>query len=363
MAVFLPFLTAFLIRIYAWINILQREGLLNDALIALGIIREPLVWLSTDTAIVIGIVYSYLPFMVLPLYASLEKMDESLLEAAADLGAPRWKAFWLITVPLSAPGIFAGALLCFIPIAGEFVIPDLLGGSDALMIGQTLWTEFFQNRDWPVASAVAIALLIDLLAPILIYQHLQTRRWRIADAQNASPFNVTSVALGLAFLYLPIAILVIYSFNASRLVGVWGGWSTRWYVALLHDQAMLDAAWTSLRIAALSATAASRARHAGRGRAGPRRALSRPHGVLRHGLCAAGDARGHHRAVAAAAVRRAQPRPRLLDGDDRAHHGDAELCHRGGAVAAVELRPQPGGGRDGSRLPAAPGPSSPSRCR
>ena len=175
MAVFLPFLTAFLIRIYAWINILQREGLLNDALIALGIVREPVVWLATDTAIVIGIVYSYLPFMVLPLYASLEKMDESLLEAAADLGAPRWKAFWLITVPLSASGIFAGALLCFIPIAGEFVIPDLLGGSDALMIGQTLWMEFFQNKDWPVASAVAIALLIVLLAPILIYQHLQMR--------------------------------------------------------------------------------------------------------------------------------------------------------------------------------------------
>jgi putrescine transport system permease protein len=175
MAVFLPFLTAFLIRIYAWINILQREGLLNDALLALHIVREPVVWLSTDTAIIIGIVYSYLPFMVLPLFARLEKMDESLLEAAADLGAPRWKAFWQVTVPLSASGIFAGVLLCFIPIAGEFVIPDLLGGSNSLMIGQTLWTEFFQNRDWPVASAVAIALLVILLAPILIYQHLQMR--------------------------------------------------------------------------------------------------------------------------------------------------------------------------------------------
>jgi putrescine transport system permease protein len=178
MAVFLPFLTAFLIRIYAWINILQREGLINDALMALGIISEPVVWLSTDTAVVIGIVYSYLPFMVLPLYASLEKMDESLLEAAADLGCPQWKAFWLVTVPLSAPGVMAGALLCFIPIAGEFVIPDLLGGSSSLMIGQTLWTEFFQNRDWPVASAVAIALLAILLVPILIYQHLQMRALR-----------------------------------------------------------------------------------------------------------------------------------------------------------------------------------------
>lgn len=175
MAVFLPFLTAFLIRIYAWINILQREGLLNEALIALGVIKAPLVWLATDTAVIIGIVYSYLPFMVLPLYASLEKLDDTLLEAAADLGCPRWKAFWLVTVPLSAAGAAAGALLCFIPIAGEFVIPDLLGGSNAMMIGQTLWTEFFQNKDWPVASAIAIALLVILLFPILIYERLQLR--------------------------------------------------------------------------------------------------------------------------------------------------------------------------------------------
>ena len=174
-AVVLPFLTAFLIRIYAWVNILQREGLLNDALLALGFIREPMVWLSTDTAIYIGIVYSYLPFMVLPLYAALEKIDETLLEAAADLGCPWWKAFWLITVPLSLPGVIAGALLCFIPIVGEFVIPDLLGGSDSLMIGQTLWTEFFTNKDWPVASALAVVLLIILLVPIAIYQHLQAR--------------------------------------------------------------------------------------------------------------------------------------------------------------------------------------------
>jgi putrescine transport system permease protein len=174
-AIVLPFLTAFLIRIYAWINILQREGLLNDALLALGLIREPLIWLSTDAAIFIGIVYSYLPFMVLPLYASLEKVDETLLEAAADLGCPWWKGFWLVTVPLSLPGVMAGVLLCFIPITGEFVIPDLLGGSGATMIGQTLWTEFFANKDWPVASALAVVLLIVLLAPIVIYQHLQMR--------------------------------------------------------------------------------------------------------------------------------------------------------------------------------------------
>src|SRR5215207_5175285 len=175
MLIVLPFLTAFLIRIYAWVNILQRDGLLNDALLMFGLIREPATWLATDTAVYIGIVYSYLPFMVLPLYATLEKMDDTLLEAAADLGAPRWKAFWAVTVPLSLPGVAAGALLCFIPIVGEFVIPDLLGSSSTLMIGQTLWTEFFSNRDWPVASAVAVGLLILLVVPIVIYQQQQTR--------------------------------------------------------------------------------------------------------------------------------------------------------------------------------------------
>ncbi len=175
MLVILPFWTSFLIRVYAWINILQADGLLNRVLQALHLVDAPVAWLASDTAIYIGVVYSYLPFMVLPLYATLEKMDESLLEAAADLGAPRWKAFWLVTVPLSAPGIGAGALLCFIPIVGEFVIPDLLGGSETLMIGQTLWTEFFANKDWPVASAIAVVLLCLLVVPIAVYQHLQTR--------------------------------------------------------------------------------------------------------------------------------------------------------------------------------------------
>jgi len=175
MAVVLPFWTSFLIRIYAWINILQRDGLLNDVLMRLHIIDAPAAWLSSDTAIYIGMVYSYLPFMVLPLYASLEKIDESLLEAASDLGCPSWKAFWLVTFPLSLPGVAAGALLSFIPIVGEFVIPDLLGGSESQMIGQTLWTEFFSNRDWPVASAIAIALLGLLLVPILFYERLQQR--------------------------------------------------------------------------------------------------------------------------------------------------------------------------------------------
>ena len=140
-----------------------------------GIVDVPPVWLSTDTAVYIGLVYSYLPFMVLPIYATLEKMDETLIEAAADLGCPRWKAFWLVTLPLALPGVIAGALLCFIPIVGEFVIPDLLGGSHTVMIGQTLWTEFFANRDWPVAAAVAVVLLCLLVVPIVIYQHMQVR--------------------------------------------------------------------------------------------------------------------------------------------------------------------------------------------
>ena len=173
--VILPFWTSFLIRIYAWVNILQHDGLLNQALVALRIVDAPVTWLATDTAIYIGIVYSYFPFMVLPLYAALEKMDVSLLETAADLGCPRWKTFWLVTLPLSRPGIVAGVLLCFIPIVGEFVAPDLLGGSSRQMIGQTLWTEFFANRDWPSASSVAVVLLLLLVVPIVIYQHQQAR--------------------------------------------------------------------------------------------------------------------------------------------------------------------------------------------
>jgi len=176
MLIVLPFWTSFLIRVYAWMTVLQRDGLLNQALLLLGIVETPPVWISTDTAIFIGIVYTYLPFMVLPIYATLERMDETLLEAAADLGCPRWKAFWLVTVPLAWPGIIAGSLLCFIPIVGEFVIPDLLGGSGAMMIGQTLWLEFFNNRDWPAASAVAVVLLALLIVPLVVYQHLQARR-------------------------------------------------------------------------------------------------------------------------------------------------------------------------------------------
>jgi len=170
MLVILPFWTSFLIRVYAWIGILRTEGLLNQFLMWTGAINEPLAIMNTTTAVYIGIVYSYLPFMVLPIYSTLEKMDESLLEAAIDLGCTRLTAFWLVTLPLALPGIIAGCFLVFIPAMGEFVIPDLLGGSGTLMMGKTLWAEFFSNRDWPVASAVAIVLLLSLIIPILIFQ-------------------------------------------------------------------------------------------------------------------------------------------------------------------------------------------------
>jgi putrescine transport system permease protein len=173
MAVILPFWTSFLIRIYAWIAILKPAGLLNQALAVLHI--APLSLLNTDAAVIIGLVYAYLPFMVLPLYAVLERQDESLIEAAQDLGCTSVQAFWRVTFPLSRPGVAAGVLLCFIPMVGEFVIPDLLGGSDTLMLGRTLWTEFFADRDWPAASAVAIVLLATLALPIALFQRQQSK--------------------------------------------------------------------------------------------------------------------------------------------------------------------------------------------
>jgi len=175
MLVILPFWTSFLIRVYAWIGILKPEGLLNQFLMWLGLIGQPLIITNTNWAVFIGIVYSYLPFMVLPLYASLEKLDHTLLEAAADLGSPPLRSFWQVTFPLSLPGVVAGSMLVFIPAVGEFVIPDLLGGSNTLMIGKTLWDEFFHNRDWPMASTVAVILLIVLVVPIVFFQNAQAR--------------------------------------------------------------------------------------------------------------------------------------------------------------------------------------------
>ena len=171
----LPFWTSLLIRIYAWMNILQRDGPLNEVLMALSIVKEPPVWLSTDTAIYIGIVYSYLPFMVLPLYATLEKLDESLLEAAADLGARAGRFSGWLRCRCRSPASLPAYCLCFIPIVGEFVIPDLLGGSQSPMIGQTIWMEFFGNKDWPAASAVAVVLVCLLVTPIVVYQNQAMR--------------------------------------------------------------------------------------------------------------------------------------------------------------------------------------------
>jgi len=176
MLVILPFWTSFLIRVYSWMGILSSNGVLNQALLWLGVIDTPLVILNTNWAVYIGIVYTYLPFMILPIYATLERMDESLLEAARDLGCSNIKAFWLVTVPLSRPGVIAGCFLVFIPVVGEFVIPSLLGGSSTQMIGRVLYDEFFANRDWPVASAVAIVLLFILVIPIVLFQRQQQRQ-------------------------------------------------------------------------------------------------------------------------------------------------------------------------------------------
>ena len=173
--VMLPFWTSFLIRIYAWIGLLRPTGIINTALQALGLIDAPLMMFNTPGAVYLGIVYAYLPFMVLPLYARLEKQDPALLEAAADLGARPWRSFLAVTLPLSLPGVLAGCLLVFIPAVGEFVIPELMGGPNTLMIGRVLWNEFFTNRDWPLASAVTVVLLIVLVAPIMLFQALQAK--------------------------------------------------------------------------------------------------------------------------------------------------------------------------------------------
>lgn len=171
--VILPFWTSFLLRVYAWMGFLKKNGIVNEVLMGLGIVDQPLQMLQTDFAVYIGIVYTYLPFMVLPLYSALEKMDMTLLEAAEDLGSRPSQSFFLITVPLALPGIIAGCLLVFIPAVGEFVIPALLGGSETLMIGRVLWDEFFLNRDWPMASAVAIVMLVVLVLPIMLIRNGQ----------------------------------------------------------------------------------------------------------------------------------------------------------------------------------------------
>ncbi|MBA3813173.1 MAG: ABC transporter permease subunit [Alphaproteobacteria bacterium] len=183
MMVILPFWTSFLLRVYAWIGILSPHGLLNTMLLKIGIISHPLTLLDTTFATILGIIYCYLPFMILPLYASLEKIDYALVEAAYDLGAKPFQAFLRVIWPLSLSGVVGGSMLVLIPAVGEFVIPELLGGSQTLMIGKVLWNEFFTNRDWPVASALAILMLIFLVIPLTIFQRFQERQGRFLDAE------------------------------------------------------------------------------------------------------------------------------------------------------------------------------------
>ena len=180
MLVILPFWTSFLLRVYAWIGLLKNDGVINNVLMGIGIIDSPLTMMNTNFAVYVGIVYSYLPFMILPLYSNLEKHDLTLLEAAQDLGAGPIRAFLRVTLPLSFPGIMAGSLLVFIPAVGEYVIPSLLGRTDQLMIAKLLSDEFFLNRDWPKASAVAIAMLLLLVVPIMIFQHFQNKELQAA---------------------------------------------------------------------------------------------------------------------------------------------------------------------------------------
>jgi putrescine transport system permease protein len=407
MLVVLPFWTSLLLRVYAWIGLLRDEGLINSALLALGVIREPIVMLQTDFAIYVGIVYSYLPFMILPLYANLEKMDLTLLEAAADLGCRPVRTFFAITVPLSMPGVIAGSLLVFIPAVGEYVIPELLGAPDALMIGKVLAGEFFRNRDWPVASAVAIALLLVLLLPLAFLQRAQAaeaaqqasdtgRSWPVRPLIGAaaltalglawwlftrgsavdlsallsllsaplsllavivavtglcfavlslvvrrfqvrlSAFNVSALLVGFAFLYVPILSMIVFSFNDSRLITSWAGFSLRWYQRLFENEQILSTAALSLQIATINATGAVIL--------GAVRPLQGSRSVRDHDHRAAGDAGSDHRAVAVAAVHRHGGAVRLAgragrhDRDHRAHDVDHGLRHRDRALASGRSR-------------------------
>ena len=261
--VVLPFWISFLIRVYAWMTILKPNGFLDMFGQLFGLKEGTLALLNSPSAVVIGIIYAYLPFMILPLYSTLDKLDDTLLEASSDLGATGFQSFLRITLPLSLPGIYAGSLLVFIPMIGEFVIPDLLGGSDSAMIGKTLWTEFFNNQDWPLSSAIAVGMLLLLVLPIAALQRAQ-KSSDVRQASIGSPagrrwsiFNVASVAASLAVMYLPILLVIAFSFNESRLVTVWAGFSFKWYVILFHDTQLLDSAWLSLRLAVLSASAAT----------------------------------------------------------------------------------------------------------
>lgn len=260
--VILPFWTSFLVRIYAWMTILKPNGFLDMGGQLLGLSPGTLALLNTDWAVLIGLVYSYLPFMVLPLYTTLDKIDDTLSEAARDLGASAGRCFSSITIPLSLPGVMAGCLLVFIPMVGEFVIPELLGGTGMAMIGKTLWTEFFNNQDWPLSAAIAIGMLVILFIPIVLLQRVQVAAAMSetgggSGQRHFSWVSKISVSLGLSFIYLPILLVIAFSFNDSRLVTIWGGFSFKWYGTLFQNVQLLDSAWLSFKLACLSATIAT----------------------------------------------------------------------------------------------------------
>jgi putrescine transport system permease protein len=260
--VVLPFWISFLIRVYAWMAILKPNGFLDLAGQGLGLNEGTLALLNSPSAVIIGIVYSYLPFMILPLYSVLDKVDDTLVEASRDLGASSLRTFLSVTLPLSLPGIYAGCLLAFIPMVGEFVIPDLLGGNDSALIGKTLWTEFFNNQDWPLASAIAVGMLALLAVPIYLLQKAQARADVVSapagqGERSGSLFTMAAVFLGLAFIYLPILLVMLFSFNESRLVTVWSGFSLKWYRLLFENAQLLSSAWLSFRLAVVSASAAT----------------------------------------------------------------------------------------------------------
>ena len=261
--VVLPFWISFLVRVYAWMAILKPNGFLDLLGQTLGLKAGTLALLNTPSAVIIGIVYSYLPFMILPLYSVLDKMDDTLIEASRDLGASAPRTFWSITLPLSLPGIYAGCLLAFIPMVGEFVIPDLLGGNDSALIGKTLWTEFFNNQDWPLSSAIAVGMLAMLAIPIYLLQKAQAKadvKSTSSGGQSERQWSVSTMApvmFGLGFIYLPILLVIIFSFNESRLVTIWAGFSLKWYGLLFDNTQLLASAWLSFRLAFVSATAAT----------------------------------------------------------------------------------------------------------
>ena len=248
--VILPFWTSFLVRTYAWMFLLRDTGLINTALQKLGLIHDPLPLLYNDGAVILGLVYGYLPFMVLPLYATLERLDRNLLEAAADLGANPWVALTRVVIPLSAPGIRAGAILVFIPCLGAYLTPDLLGGGKTVMIGNLIQNQFTTARDWPFGSAVSLTLMAIVLVLLLVFVR-RRRGWAGLKKHGlkklAAPLALYAVAAYL-FLHLPLLILAAFSFNKSRFT-VWQGFSFTWYQAAFQNQQLMEAAWNSLIIA------------------------------------------------------------------------------------------------------------------